>query len=293
MSFVKALFLASRPKTLIAGLCPVLIGATFSFYFSGSMSFYYFSLILLASVMIQIATNFFNDALDDESGRDTDIRKGPDRMAASGAITSQNLKILASGFLFISFLIGILLFLKAGWLVFAVGVPALFLAYLYTGTSLSLSANGIADGFVVLYFGVIPVWMTCFILSGIHSIEAVISGLQCGLLCNALLLINNLRDEEEDSQTGKNTMVVKYGRGVGLLALFFCFFAPYILNLYSLNSIFFRSGFWSFMSLPLAFYIFIKVYREEPSPKYNRYLGMTALHLIVFTVFYCTGVLSS
>ncbi|MGH1469182.1 MAG: 1,4-dihydroxy-2-naphthoate octaprenyltransferase [Bdellovibrionales bacterium] len=284
---------ASRPKTLIAGICPVILGACFSFYFLGYLDVFYFTLILTASVLIQVATNFFNDAIDGESGRDTKERKGPKRMASEGALSSKVLKSAAIGLLIVSFIIGLVLFLKAGWLVLLIGLPALFLAYLYTGTNYSLSANGIADLFVVAYFGIIPVWATNYILSGISSSDTAWAGLQCGLLCNVLLLVNNLRDEEEDAQTGKTTIVVKYGRKFGLGVLAVCLFLPYVMSALMMYSIFFRSGLWSFLGLPLAIYIFMKVFKEEPSKEYNKYLGLTALHLVFFTWMYSMGILSS
>lgn len=284
---------ASRPKTLIAGLCPVLLGASFSFYLLGYLEVFYFTLILTASILIQVATNFLNDALDADAGRDTKNRKGPVRMASTGGLSAKTLKIFAAIFLLTAFFIGVLLFLKSGWVVLLIGIPALFLAYLYTGTSVSLSANGTADIFVISYFGLIPVWATNYILSGIHYSDAIFAGLQCGLLCNVLLLINNLRDQKEDRETGKNTLIVKYGRKVGLILLAVCLFSPYGLSVLMMPGLFFRAGLWSFLGLPLAVYIYTSVYKEEASKEYNKYLGLSALHLVIFTFMYCIGILSS
>jgi 1,4-dihydroxy-2-naphthoate octaprenyltransferase len=288
-----AFFLASRPKTLIAGFCPVVLGACFSFYLLGKFDSFYFSLILSASILIQIATNFFNDAVDSENGRDTEKRLGPDRASAMGSLSPMMLKASALFFLAIAFIIGLLLFAHSDYWVLLVGLPALLLAYLYTGTDYSLSANGVADLFVVLYFGLVPVWATNYILSGVHSDDALWAGLQCGLLCNVLLVINNLRDEEEDAASGKKTVVVKFGRSVGLIFLGVSLFLPYVMNLLMFSSIFFRAGLWSFIAFPLASYIFIKVFNERPSTKYNSYLGLSALHLMVYTLFYSMGILSS
>ncbi len=293
MRFFLSLVSASRLKTLIVGICPVILGTCFSFYFLGYLDMTYSSLILIAVVFIQISTNFFNDAIDAEKGRDTGARKGPKRMVHSGQLLGKTLKLWALGLLILAFIIGLILFWKSGWLVLFIGVPALFLAYLYTGTKYSLSANGVADLFVIVYFGVIPVWATNYIISGVYSFYASLTGLQCGLLCNTFLLVNNLRDKEEDAQTGKNTSVVKYGRKFGVRALALCLFLPYVINVLIMNSIFFRSGFWSFLSLPFAMYIFIKIFKENPSKAYNKYLSLLGLHLILFTWMYVMGILSS
>ena len=288
----KSLFLASRPKTLVAGLCPVFLGAAFAFHYVGSINWLYLSVIVLASSFIQIATNFFNDALDTEAGRDSEARLGPDRATARGLLSSSFLKKAACSLLFFSFVLGIVLAVKAGFWILLVGVPALFLAYLYTGTDLSLSTNGAADFFVIVYFGIVPVWVTCLVLSDVSSLPAALSGLQLGLLANALLLINNLRDVDEDRSENKKTLIVRFGRSFGLLFLAFCLFAPYLIFLFQ-DVLFFRAAWWSLYALLLAFFIFWKVCKNAPSKTYNMYLGLTALHLLVFTILYSVGVLSS
>lgn len=293
MNYLWGFFVASRPKTLIAALCPVIIGFSFSYYYTSYFNFSYFFLILTAALCIQISTNYFNDALDFEVGRDSSQRLGPQRAAASSLLRPRDLKVAALFLLAVAFVISWFLFIKAGWIVFAMGLPALFLAFLYTGTRFSLSANGTADLFVVLYFGLIPVWGTQFILSGSMDSFSLLSGFICGLFCNALLVINNLRDEKEDGLGNKKTLVVRYGRKFGLYLLFCCLVFPYVMNLAGFFSVFYRASFWSFLSLPLALFIFARIIKEKPSTKYNKYLALAALHLLLFSLIYSNGVLSS
>lgn len=296
MSLVKGyvwpLFLASRPKTLVAGLCPVALGASYAFYLTGSLDIFYFSVIIVSSVSIQIATNFFNDALDSDQGRDSSSRLGPVRAAASGALTSNFLKKAAVVLLVLSFVLGFVLALKVGFWIFLIGLPALALAYLYTGSRFALSTTGTADLFVVLYFGIVPVWATTFILSGQSSLDAFWSGLQLGLFANALLLINNLRDQTEDSSNNKKTLVVRFGRRFGLCFLAVCSFAPYVIHLF-IDPIFFRAKLWSLPFFAVSLFVFFKIYKNKPDTKYNAYLGMTALNLLFFTYFVSLGLLSS
>jgi len=289
---IKYLILASRPKTLVAGLCPVFLGASYAYHYKGQLDFFYLTILVLASVCIQVATNFFNDALDADEGRDSEDRLGPVRAASTGALTSKFLKISALFLLMIAVILGFVLALKVGFWVFAIGLPAVFLAYLYTGSRFSLSMNGTADFFVLTYFGVIPVWATTLILSDVNSFSAALSGLQLGLFANALLLINNLRDLSEDSRNNKNTLIVRFGRNFGLCFLAFCFVIPYVIS-FSLDSIFFRAGLWTMPLLVLSIFIFYKIAVSEPSTKYNKYLGLTALNLVLFTYFFSKGIISS
>jgi len=293
MGVFKKVFLATRPKTLVAIFAPVYIAAALTKYTSGSFQFSWVAVAFMSALLIQVATNFYNDAIDGEARRDTINRLGPKRFSHEDPSFLNLLKRLAVVCLVIAFLLGLVLTYKGGLIVLVIGVPALFLAYLYTGTKFSLSTNGVADVFVILYFGVIPVWLIHYIATGEHSLASVLMGLQCGLLSNALLVINNLRDEEEDKSSDKQTIVVRFGRRFGLVILFCCLFFPYFINFYWLNSVFFRAGLWSMMFLPISALIFTRVALTFPSKRYNKYLGLTALHLLLFSLIFSLGVMSS
>ena len=185
-----------------------------------------------------------------------------------------------------------ILALKVGFWILLIGLPALLLAYLYTGSRYALSTMGTADVFVLTYFGVIPVWATVYILSGVNSADAVLVGLQLGFFANALLLINNLRDVEEDSEHNKKTLVVRFGRRFGISFLAVCLISPYMISFF-LDPIFFRVRLWTTPIVLLSLVILFKVASNKPSQRYNKYLGFTALSLLFFTLFSTVGILSS
>ena len=293
MNNLKKILLATRPKTLIAILAPIFVASALVKYDSGQFHFLWIAVAFFSALLIQVATNFYNDAIDGENKRDTVQRLGPKRFSNEDSNFLKTLKTLAFLCLVMAFALGLLLIYKGGFLVLLVGIPALFLSYLYTGTRFSLSVNGVADAFVVFYFGVIPVWLIHYIVTKEHSIEAAVMGFQCGLLSNALLVINNLRDEREDKISNKKTIVVRFGRGFGLFLLSFCLFAPYLTNLVWLGGEFFRAGLWSMQTLPLAMFIFFMVCSKASSIKYNKYLGLAGLHLLLFSIIFSIGVMSS
>ena len=132
-SFLKCCFLAARPKTLPAAIVPVWAGCVLAWKLTDQFDALLALCTLGGAVAIQIATNFFNDAIDSKNGADTERRLGPTRVTASGMMKSQTVMKIATGFLGLAALFGWVLFQARGWPVLAIGIPSLFLAYGYTG----------------------------------------------------------------------------------------------------------------------------------------------------------------
>lgn len=291
---VKDLILASRPKTLIAAFSPIVVALAWAYHYTSKLDWALFTGLLAVSFCIQVATNFFNDAIDGEKGRDSKaVRLGPERLSGNDIKFAKLLKKVAVLFLVVAFLIGVFLAYKSSFWILAVGLPALFLAYLYTGTAYSLSENGWADVFVVLYFGVLPVFVGCYVMAGVLSWEASLTGLGVGLACNALLLINNLRDHAEDKASDKKTLVVKKGRAFALRFLSICLLVPYFLLFCMWSTLFFRVSVYTFLSLPFAFLLLYLVCKTPPSKAYNKYLALSSMHLLFYSILVSIGVLSS
>jgi 1,4-dihydroxy-2-naphthoate octaprenyltransferase len=76
-----------------------------------------------------------------------------------------------------------------------------------------LAYRGLGELFVVLFFGLVAVTGSAFVQSGHWHFEAIIAGLQIGMLSTVLIAINNLRDIEEDTRSGKRTLAVRFGIG--------------------------------------------------------------------------------
>jgi len=208
---MKALLLASRPKTLPAAIVPVWLGTTLSYHLEGTWSLALMLSTLGAAICIQIATNFFNDAIDARKGADTQKRQGPQRVTASGLVSSKIVFTWAAIFLGLACLCAIALIIERGWIIIAIGIPSLYLSYGYTGGPLPLAYRGLGEVFVFLFFGLIATMGTYFIQTGEWRPEAALLGAIAGWLSCFLIGINNLRDEKEDKTTGKNTLTVRLG----------------------------------------------------------------------------------
>ena len=218
-STLKACVLAARPKTLPAAIVPVWAGCVLAWKLSGSFDFLLALCTLGGAVAIQIATNFFNDAIDARKGADTERRLGPTRVTASGMMQPRTVMRLATLFLGIAVLCGVVLYQARGWPIIAIGVPSLFLAYGYTGGPFPLAYRGMGELFVIGFFGLVAVAGTVFIQTGGWPREALLLGLQIGMLSSVLISINNLRDREEDATTGKRTLAVRFGPKVAVAVI--------------------------------------------------------------------------
>ncbi len=202
---------ATRPKTLPAAAVPVWAGCVLAWKLSGKFDLPLALCTLAGAVLIQIATNLFNDAIDAAKGADTERRTGPVRATAGGLLSRRTVLAAAGIFLALAAACGAVLIRSAGWPVLAIGIPSLYLAYGYTGGPFPLAYRGMGELFVVLFFGLVAVAGTVFVQTLEWRPEALLLGAQIGLLSAVLISINNLRDREEDASTGKRTLAVRLG----------------------------------------------------------------------------------
>ncbi len=283
--------LAARPKTLGAAIAPVLVGSVLGWELSGHFCVW-LALATLASCMcLQIATNLFNDALDSIKGSDTKERLGPVRITASGMMPPKTVMTVAAGVLVLATLLSIPLIWYRGWPIIAIGIPSLYFCFGYTGGPMPLAYRGLGELFVVLFFGLIAVTGSAFVQSGQWHIEAVVAGLQVGMLSTVLIAINNLRDVEEDTKTGKRTLAVRFGKTFARWEISTLLYLPYLLGIY-----WFLSHGWLCASiLPmltarLGCKAVHGVHKEEPSESYNIYLALAGANLVLFAVILSMGI---
>lgn len=211
MVTIQIWFEATRPKTLPAALCPVMVGSSMA-YHDGLFHWIPALICLCFALLIQIGTNFANDYLDGVKGTDTEARIGPRRAVASGSVRPLAMRRAALTVLVLAFILGLSLIFYGGWWMLLVGASSVVFAWLYTGGPYPLAYNGLGDLFVILFFGLIAVGCTYFVQALQITVDALLLGLACGLVINNILVANNYRDLEEDTLASKCTMVVMLGR---------------------------------------------------------------------------------
>lgn len=163
------------------------------------------------ALLLQIGSNLANDVYDDERGADTAERLGPQRATHQGWLTRRQVKT-GMGIVFaLAFALGLYLTWVRGWLVLVIGVAAILSAIAYTGGPYPLGYHGLGEVFVFTFFGPVSVVGTYWVQTGAAKVDAWAVSVPLGLLITAILVVNNLRDIEQDRAAGKRTIAVRIG----------------------------------------------------------------------------------
>jgi len=282
---------AARPKTLWAAVSPVFIGIALAFN-ANELHVLSAALALTGAILIQIGTNYYNDLADFQKGADSVDRQGPRRMVQAGMVTESEMRratVLVFGLAVLS---GVYLMVRGGWPILGIGVSSILFGLAYTGGRFSLAYLGIADGFVLIFFGPVAVAGTYFVQTLSWSPMVWIAGLAPGFLAVSILLVNNIRDRAQDSIAGKKTLIVRLGRAFGQALYAFCILAACAVSIVLWQV--YEAPVWILLSLlavPLMLKTFLQLRSipEAKSPLLNPVLAMTARNLLVFSILFSLG----
>ncbi len=202
-------WIGARPRTLVAAVVPVLVGAAWAG--RHAISIPRSLLALIVAVTLQIAVNYANDYFDGVSGVDTAARMGPRRLVASGLAPPRAVAAAAVVMVGIGGAAGIALaLLTTPWLIVAGALSVLALV-LYSGGPRPYAASGLGEISVFVFFGLVATCGTAFVQQDRLDASILWLAVPVGLLACALLMVNNLRDIPTDSAVGKRTLAVRLG----------------------------------------------------------------------------------
>lgn len=268
--------LAFRPKTLTAALVPIFVATALAYHQTIEVSLWILLCAMLSALCIQIGTNLFNDALDFKKGADTNERIGPKRVTQAGTFTYQQVvKVAASSFV-VAVVFGFPLVVHGGWPIVAIGLVSLAMGYAYTGGPFPLAYKGLGDLFVVFFFGVVAVSGVYYLQTARWSLDAAIAGLQIGLLSTVLIVINNLRDIEQDKKVDKKTLAVRFGVVFCLAEIGLLYFVSFALGLYWLITDSWLPFVLPLLLLPFAMSFVFRVINNHSGAVCNSYLAQAA-----------------
>lgn len=284
--------LAIRPKTLLASICPVIVGTALAIADKG-FKFLPALAALICSILLQIGVNLANDYFDYIKGIDTSERMGPIRVTYSGLIPAPHVK-WAMGMTFgLVAVIGMYLVTVGGWPILTAGTASILAALAYSGGPYPLASHGLGDLFVFVFFGLVAVCGTYYVQSLRLNIIVLYAALPIGLLITAILVVNNLRDILTDQKAGKNTLAVRIGeRGAKIefvLLLAGAYAVPVILFIAGKVSIF---ALLPLLSLPMALSLSRTVYRKE-GRVLNKGLAGTAQLSLIYSLLFSAGLIFS
>jgi 1,4-dihydroxy-2-naphthoate octaprenyltransferase len=112
----------------------------------------------------------------------------------------------------LALLLGIYLVYRGGWPIVIIGLAAIASGILYTAGPFALSYTGLADLFVLMFFGPVAVAGTYWVQAMQINAVVIAAGVAPGLFSVAILTVNNLRDIDSDREAGKKTLAVRCGR---------------------------------------------------------------------------------
>lgn len=296
---LNAWVLAARPKTLTGASVPVMIGIAFAFK---DLSWENFQIIpallcVLFAFIMQIDANFVNDYFDCLKGNDdSETRLGPHRACSEGWITLPAMRKGLIATTLLACINGLPLIYYGGWEMILIGLLCVAFCFLYTT---KLSYLGLGDLLVLVFFGIVPVCLTYYVIlpKGLQTItwQVFVASLASGLVIDTLLVVNNYRDRENDKQANKNTLIVRIGEKRAEQLYHWLGF----LGLLLMDSVFiFSYSSMKTLSLTLLFfYLFLhqKAFTEMKRIKHgkelNKVLGLTARNMFVFGLLATIGIL--
>lgn len=287
-STAAAWVLASRPATLTAAVVPVAVGSAVAAVEGGARLDTAVAALVGASA-IQIGTNFANDVFDAEKGADREDRLGPTRVVQAGLLSGRAVRRAMWVAFSVAVLAGVYLTWHAGPAVIAIGVLSIASGIAYTAGPLPLAYAGLGDLFVMLFFGVVAVMGTTFVQTLRVSALAFAASLPVGALATAILVVNNVRDREQDRRVQKRTLAVRFGKTFSVGEYAGCMALAYAvpLGMFALGRCS-AAVLLPLMSAPWAWGLARRLARREGRPL-NAVLANTARLLLVYGLLFAGG----
>jgi len=266
----------ARPKTIPAAVVPVLVGTS---SVDTDLNLYRFLLALVVSISLQVGVNYANDYSDGIRGTDKD-RAGPRRLVGSQLINPEKVKLAAALSFLLAAIAGLLLAVAVSLWLIAIGCLAILAAWFYTGGSKPYGYSGFGEISVFIFFGLVATVGSAFVQSERVETTAILCSIAVGFLATALLVTNNLRDIETDSNTGKQTLAVRLGRSGTQTLYAFLLIGALALNVL-IAFLYTYLALIVLVSLPLTLKLSYDVYSKLESTNLIKVLENTAkLHLL-------------
>ena len=291
----KAWLLAARPKTLTGAAVPVMIGIALAwtdaqdYYGDNVFSWTAAILCLLFAFLMQIDANFINDFFDFANGADdAETRLGPRRACAQGWVKLDAMKRAIAATTCLACIVGLPLVLFGGLEMIIVGAVCVVFCFLYTT---HFSYLGLGDLLVLVFFGIVPVCITYYLQLHTVTWQVFLASLACGLVIDALLVVNNFRDRDNDREASKRTLIVRLGAKAGLQLYLGVGVGAMILG-----ATFWQNGHPLAFFLPFIYFIlhvftYLKIKRIDKGKALNLCLGETARNIFIYGLCVSLGLL--
>ena len=208
-------FWLARPFSLTAAAVPVLLGTALAFR-DGAFAWGPSGAMLLASLLIQAATNMFNEFYDEKRGLDTAVSIGIAGSIVRGRIRARTVLLGALLCYTVALFLGLYLVYVGGWPILLLGCLCALGGYLYSAGPRPIAYIPAGEAAVFLFMGVLIVAIAYAVQAGTFPPDVPLAAVPPGALVAAILLANNIRDVESDRRGGRKTLPIALGRQGGV-----------------------------------------------------------------------------
>lgn len=281
---------ASRPFTLPGAIAPVLVGTALAFS-EGKGNFWLFLLVLIASLLIQIAANLVDEYSDHARPEGKKKLLAPYKVIALGLLSPAAVKRGAMVCFGVATAIGIYLIVHSGWPLLIICLASIAVAYFYSAGTIPLGKMGLGQPLVFVFMGPVMVMGSYFVQTKSFTADSLWLSVPMGCTVTAILAANDLRDFEEDRHGGKRTPVTAFGRRFGVWEWTILVIAAYLaVIVMAAVNILPAASLLSLLALPLALTAFKLMRNGQDRPQLAPALPATARFHGIFGVLLALGI---
>lgn len=298
--------MAARAYSFPASIIPVLFGTVLAVILNPGIDFNFFNFILciIGAVLVHVGTNIINDIYDYEKGIDKEdqelgIPHGGSMVISMGLVSLKEMKKAAVISLLVAFAIGVYLFTQAGMWILYLSLFGLLSAIFYTAKPIALKYKALGDIQVILSFGVGMTLGAYIVQTGEFSWMPVIFSIPLGMLIDAILHSNNIRDINFDGKFGVKTLPILIGEKLSIKFYYFLILGSYLsVIVFAAMGLLPWFALLSLITLPLALKL-VKMSESFPAEGIARFeygtkhIMMTAQLNMVFGLSLIVGLLIS
>ena len=284
-SKLKEFFMCTRPHSYPASIAPVLFGATYALGYESKFSILKFILFLLACLLIQAATNLFNEYYDYKHGLDKIDSEGISGSIVKGNLSPKEVMVGALVLYALAFGLGLILTFMTSIYVLLVGLVCMFAGYFYTGGKYPIAYSPFGEVVSGFFMGTIIIALSFYFQTGYVNADIIVVSLPLFIMIGAILLANNIRDLDNDKESGRRTYAILVGRNNAIKTMAISFIVVYLLNVLFIITKY--ASWWNllvFVTIPLAIKI-IKGFSENNHKKTMAPFMVLTAKLTIFVGF--------
>lgn len=217
----------TRPHTLTAAFVPVFLGTVLALDYTPLRMDLFFAM-LIACLLIQAATNMFNEYFDYARGLDNEHSVGIGGAIVRNGVRPRTVLTIAFSFFGAALLLGIYICIHTTWWIALIGIICMAAGYFYTGGPLPIAYTPFGELTAGFFMGVVIILLSFYIQTGTVTASSLVISIPISILVGAILLANNIRDLVGDKENGRKTLAIIFGRKKAIKLLASMFIISYV-----------------------------------------------------------------